>query len=115
MTRASSLMVCLFGISYLTATLASANAAAHGHSGYAAVFLTASIVLLLAAHRELRHSARLLRTVAVYRHGQMSGPLRDAIDYATALPPGCTCDTWWTSLGEQHAPACPGRARNNTA
>ncbi|WP_225848598.1 hypothetical protein [Streptomyces sp. HPF1205] len=114
MTRASSLMVCLFGISYLTATLASANAATHGHGGYAAVFLIASIVLLAAAHRELHHSARLLRTVAVYRHGQMSGPLRDAIDDATALPPECTCDTWWTSLGEQHAPACPAHVWENS-
>jgi hypothetical protein len=103
----SSALVALFGMAYFAATLAASHALAHGHGGYAAVLFAASALLLAAAHRELHHAARLLRAIAVYRHGQMSGPLRDAIDYATALPPRCQCETWWTSFGQHHDAACP--------
>lgn len=26
---------------------------------------------------------------------------------STSRPPGCGCETWWTTLGDHHAPLCP--------
>jgi hypothetical protein len=99
-------MVLSYAFGYTTASWAGIDAAYGGHAWYAAALLTASATLLLAIHREYRHAAVLIRLVAAYRHHQAPGAGQAAIEYATALPPGCTCELWWITLGADHDAYC---------
>jgi hypothetical protein len=108
-TRATAVMITLYGVGYLGAALAGAEAAAAAQPWHALFLFALSGVLLVAVTREFHHAARALRLLASYRHGQLPGPMRDAIEQATAVPPYCRCETWWTSLGNRHAAGCPAR------
>ncbi|MEC3995221.1 hypothetical protein VSR01_17430 [Actinacidiphila sp. DG2A-62] len=110
MNAARMVLVSLYAMAYLLAAWAGASALASGDFLYAAGLFSTSAGLLLAVRREFCHAARLLRVVAVYRHGApYVGPVDElaAIERASALPPECRCETWWTSLGERHDPYCP--------
>ena len=109
MTRATAVMITLYGACYLGAALAGAEAVAAGRPWHALFRFGVSGVLLVAASREFHHAARALRLLGSYRHGQLPPPVRDAIEQATALPPFCRCEAWWTSLGDHHARFCPAR------
>jgi hypothetical protein len=116
-TTARTVMVSVYAMAYTVAVYAGTSALQSGDGLYAAGLLGTSIGLLLGMHREFGHAARLLRVVAVYRHGApYAGPVDDlaAIEQATALPPGCRCETWWTSLGRDHALHCPALAWKDT-
>jgi hypothetical protein len=103
-------MISVYAVAYGVAAFAGASAADAGAQLYATGLFTTSIGLLVGIHREFHHAARLARIVAAYRHNeQFPGPVEDlaAIEQATAIPPGCSCETWWTSLGSQHDQQCP--------
>lgn len=109
MTRARVLVVAVYSVGYLVAVVAGTDAANSGHGWYAAALFTASAAHLVGVHRECQNAAHLLRLVGAYRHHQAPPPTRQAaeIEAATALPPGCYCETWWCSLGDHHHPNCP--------
>ncbi|MGW6456302.1 hypothetical protein ACWF94_10310 [Streptomyces sp. NPDC055078] len=118
MTNARTMMITLYAIGYMVAIFAGSSALDAGDDLYAAGLFTTSVGLLLGIHREARHAARLVRVVAAYRHGsEFPGPVADLaeIERATAIPPGCHCETWWTSLGGHHSLTCPAvPARRDT-
>ncbi|MGW6391144.1 hypothetical protein ACWFR1_11705 [Streptomyces sp. NPDC055103] len=117
MTQARALMISLYSAVYLIAIYAGASALDAGDDLYAASLFGTSLGLLLGIHRETRHAARLIRMVATYRHGApYAGAVDDlvAIEQATALPPGCLCESWWTSLGHHHDSQCPALVRKDT-
>lgn len=109
-------MIVLYATAYLIAVCVGAVAAQDGDQLYAVALFGTSVGLLLGIHRECRHAARLIEAVAAYRHGgQFPGHARDlaVIERATAIPPGCTCETWWTSIGRRHAATCPALVRKD--
>ncbi|MFD3608996.1 hypothetical protein ACFWXA_13145 [Streptomyces atroolivaceus] len=118
MTAARALMMALYSTAYLVAVIIGASALDAGEDLYAAGLFGTSLGLLLGIHREARHAARLVRMVAAYRHGApYAGAVDDlvVIEQATAVPLGCRCETWWTSLGDHHARQCPAaHARKDT-
>ncbi|WP_284576690.1 hypothetical protein [Streptomyces sp. 2P-4] len=108
MTRARILAIVAYALAYTGAVVAATEAHADGHTAYAVALFATAAGLLLAIRREHRHAADLIRTAAAYRHHQPVDPDHDAaVEYATAVPPGCRCETWWTSLGDHHHPRCP--------
>ncbi|WP_434593415.1 hypothetical protein [Streptomyces sp. A5-4] len=117
MTAARAVMVATYGVTYLVAIYAGASALDSGDTLYAAGLFGTSLGLLLGIHREARHAARLIRMVATYRHGApYAGPVEDlvAIERATAIPPNCRCESWWTTLGGHHDPQCPALVRKDS-
>ncbi|GAA2948722.1 hypothetical protein ACFPN0_14940 [Kitasatospora cinereorecta] len=112
------MMITLYAIGYMVAIYAGASALETGDGLYAAGLFTTSVGLLLGIHREARHAARLVRVATACRHsGVLLDPVADLteIERATAIPPGCNCETWWTSLGRHHSPTCPAvPARKDT-
>jgi hypothetical protein len=100
-------MIVVYGACYLGAALAGSEAAVGGHPWHALFLFGLSGVLLVAVSREFHHAARALRLLGSYRHGQLPPPVHAAIEEATAVPPFCRCETWWTSLGNHHAHSCP--------
>jgi hypothetical protein len=109
-TRAGRLVVLAYGVAYFFAVWAGTGAVQDGNAVAAAGLFTSSAGLLLGIRRECTHTARMIHVVSAYRHRQLLDP-RDpyaaALEFATAQPPGCRCETWWTSLGDRHAPHCP--------
>ena len=110
---ARKVMISLYAMAYLIAVGAGATALDSGHGLYAACLFGTSMGLLLGIHREFQHAARLMRVVAIDRHGvPYAVPMDDlaAVQRVTTLPPGCRCESWWTSLGSRHDPHCPALA-----
>ncbi|MFJ7592485.1 hypothetical protein ACIQZO_34970 [Streptomyces sp. NPDC097617] len=118
MNNARTVMISLYAAGYLVAIFVGTSAIDAGEDLYAVALFGTSVGLLLGIHRECRNAARLVRVVAAYRHGaEFPGPVADlaAIERATAIPPGCRCETWWTSLGGHHSLTCPAfPARKDT-
>lgn len=114
MDRTRRTVISLYVATYGLAVWAGATALEDGNALAATSLFTAAVALLVGIFRECRHAARLIRIVSVYRHHQMPDPY-DAqsaeLEAATAIPPGCSCETWWTSLGDHHAPQCPAHPK----
>jgi hypothetical protein len=109
-TRAARVVVLLYGVAYFFAVWAGAGAVQDGNAVAAGALFAAAAGLLLGIRRECTHTAHLVRLVGAYRHHQLLDPadgLAAALEFATAQPPGCRCETWWTTLGDHHAPHCP--------
>jgi hypothetical protein len=116
-TRVGRLVISAYGVTYFFAVWAGTTAVDQGHALAAAALFTTSAGLLLGMHRECKHAARLIRLVGAYRHHQVldaDDGLAAAVEFATAQPPGCRCETWWTSLGDHHHPQCPANVRKDT-
>lgn len=115
MNAVRTLIVTLYAIGYgVTVYVGAAAVSAQDHR-QAVILLSSSALLLVGIYRELRHAAVLIATVAVYRHGgEFPGHVHQlrALECATAVPPDCRCETWWTSLGHHHAPHCPALDRS---
>ncbi|MEV3895370.1 hypothetical protein [Streptomyces anulatus] len=109
MTRARILVVVAYALAYTAAVAVATEAHTNGHTLYAVALVATAAGLLLAIRREHRNAADLIRTAAAYRHHQLPPTSGQAalVEYQTAVPPGCTCETWWTSLGARHATRCP--------
>jgi hypothetical protein len=88
---------------YCLAVWAGTRALGNGTPLAVAALFTAAAGLLLGLHREFRHTAARARLVIVC-----------GTPPATGAPPGCRCETWWTSLGAAHDPTCPAHARKDT-
>lgn len=102
--------ICCYALAYVLAVWAGTDAFQHGDTLSAAGLFVASAGLLLGIQRECRHTARLIRLGAVHRHPQVPGPHEPAAAVERVVfPPGCLCETWWTSLGNRHDPRCPAR------
>lgn len=116
-TPARLLVIGLYSAAYLGAVWMGADAAHHSEDLYAAGLFVTSSGLLLGIHREFRNAGRLVRVVAAYRHRQVLAITADAaaIECATARPPGCRCEMWWTSLGVLHDLECPAHAQQEDA
>ncbi|MGA5497782.1 hypothetical protein ACPCSP_25810 [Streptomyces cinereoruber] len=97
----------LYAAAYMGASYAAVRAVDDGQGFYAAALFALSAVLLIGIRHEYRNAARMIHLAASYRHHQMPGA--PDIECATALPPGCRCETWWTSLGARHDTHCPAR------
>ncbi|MEU6929014.1 hypothetical protein AB0A05_07600 [Streptomyces sp. NPDC046374] len=115
MTRARLLLIGAYCVGYLVAVFFAVSAADERQAAYSVALFATSAGLLVAIRREYRHSARLIALVGVYRHHQVPAvadrAAAAAVERATALPPGCTCETWWTSLGHHHDRTCAALAR----
>ncbi|MFC7791324.1 hypothetical protein [Streptomyces cinereoruber] len=107
MTTPSSAAAWTYAAAYMGATYAGVRALDDGEVFYATALFAVSLVLLAGIRHEFRTAARLIRVAAAYRHHQT--PMAPDVEYATALPPGCRCETWWISLGARHDSHCPAR------
>ncbi|GGZ23743.1 hypothetical protein GCM10010387_16210 [Streptomyces inusitatus] len=108
MNRTRQAVIAAYATAYGLAVWAGALALDASDALSAIGLFTASVGLLVGIHRECRHAARVIYLIGTYQHLQPADPDCDAaVEYATAVPPGCWCETWWTSLGTVHAKHCP--------
>lgn len=116
MTTARRVTISLYAMAYMAALYVGVTAADDGHHLYAYTLFGVSMALLVAIYREYRNTALLIHLVGVYRHNQRPDYDEDAaaIEYATAFPPGCRCETWWISMGADHDTTCPAYAREES-
>lgn len=115
MTRTRVLVLLAYSLGYMVAVVGGADAAHNGHGWYAAALFTASAAHLVSIRRECHNAAHVLVLVGAYRHHQPPPLTRQAaqVEAATALPPGCHCETWWCSLGDHHHPQCPAAQKED--
>ncbi|MFD4315049.1 hypothetical protein [Streptomyces sp. NPDC058548] len=102
-------MITVYAAGYGFACFAGVLATETGDDLYAVALFSTSAGMLLGIHRECRLAARLLQVANTYRHGApFPGTADDLarIERATAVPPDCTCETWWISLGNGHDQLC---------
>lgn len=80
------------------------------HAWALAIWLATGAWICPVAARYLHQAAAHLRADAVAAERQAR---RLALEDEAALAMDDCCETWWTSTGEQHEPACPTQARSN--
>jgi hypothetical protein len=117
MTWTTRLVMLLYLAVYFLAVWVGADALHDGHALTATALFSASAGLLLALRRECLHAATLWQVAAAYHRLKALDP-HDlyviALEAGSAQPPGCRCETWWTSLGAEHDPQCPALSPKDT-
>ncbi|MFF4388537.1 hypothetical protein ACFY0G_17420 [Streptomyces sp. NPDC001552] len=105
-------MVLVYAAAYAVAVFCGAQAVDAGqHLSAAGLFVT-STGLLAGIHREFRGAAR--QAVAAGRQGARPPARADkTVRRTCAVPAGCSCETWWTTLGCQHDQHCPALTRKD--
>lgn len=112
MTHAPKGVILAYAAVYGLVVVAGTFAAEHGDTLSASALFAGSVALLAGIYRECRHTAREVRRAALYRRASagyrglriVNDPAAEA---AATLPPGCICETWWTTLGADHSLICP--------
>lgn len=118
MDRMRTMCLAVYGSGYLLAVWNGATAIDRGRDDTALALFLLAAALLLAIRREYRQAAHQA-SASPYRASGFPAPAdaaareeRAAVDQAVtdAVPPGCTCSVWWSSLGERHSPKCLARS-----
>ncbi|MFI9026369.1 hypothetical protein [Streptomyces sp. NPDC053560] len=114
-----TLCLAVYASGYLLAVWNGATAIDAGRDDTAVALFLLAAALLLAMRREYRHAAQQASTASPYRALGFPAPAdaaaRDELAavekaVADAVPPGCTCSVWWSTLGARHGPRCLARA-----